>query len=326
MPFAKAEPKQGYLKVMLWGPSGSGKTLTSLLFAEGLAKKCGKRIAFVDTENGSMFYSQRVPSREVHPEAFDFDALYTRSIKECIDDVTALDLTQYGVIVIDSMSHIWEAAVDAYEGRMVGRDQDKIPMNAWGKIKKPYKQFIDWLMSCPAHVFILARQKNIFREINGELTFQGIGAKVEGDTPYEPHINIRMKAEGKNVILEVDKDRSGVLSGGVYVNPRFTIIEPILEYLGSEQAPAEDTEDRVAKDGQLLDAEDEKARQKVEQSESLVAEFQGRICAATSLQDLAKISTELKASRKILPEGKEVLRGVYDGRRIELGRRAAGGM
>jgi pantothenate kinase-related protein Tda10 len=56
--FRKAKGEQAAIKMGLYGPPGSGKTFTSLLIAEGLAAITGKRIAYVDTERGTDFYSQ----------------------------------------------------------------------------------------------------------------------------------------------------------------------------------------------------------------------------------------------------------------------------
>jgi hypothetical protein len=66
----------------MYGAPGSGKTFSALLIAEGLAKLSGKRIAYVDTDRGTDFYCKAVPGRRVHPEAFDFDALYSQSITQ----------------------------------------------------------------------------------------------------------------------------------------------------------------------------------------------------------------------------------------------------
>src|SRR5690606_3691856 len=97
--FRKAKAEQAAIKAGLYGPAGSGKSLTALLLAEGLAKLSGKRIAYVDTEHGTAFYAQTVPDRKVHPDAFDFDALYSRSLTEIISSVKALDPAVYGVVV-----------------------------------------------------------------------------------------------------------------------------------------------------------------------------------------------------------------------------------
>ena len=85
--FVKAKSEQAFFKVALYGKTGSGKTLTSLLWAEGLAAREGKRVAFIDTERGSEFYSIDIPERTVHPKAFDFDRLITRSLMETLEAV-----------------------------------------------------------------------------------------------------------------------------------------------------------------------------------------------------------------------------------------------
>jgi Mrp family chromosome partitioning ATPase len=107
--FRKAKAEQAAVKMGIYGPAGSGKTFTALLLAEGLANITKKRIAYVDTERGTDFYCQPVPDRAVHPDAFDFDAMYTRSIVDINKEVAALDTDVYGVLILDSMSHVWDA-------------------------------------------------------------------------------------------------------------------------------------------------------------------------------------------------------------------------
>src|SRR5580765_7412151 len=191
--FRKAKAEQAALKMGLYGPPGSGKTFTALLLAEGLARATGKRVAFVDTERGTDFYSQAVPTRKVHPEAFDFDALYTKSLTEVNEAVKKLKPEEYGVVVIDSITHLWEAAIASYSGRQTS--VGSIPMHAWGKIKRPYKELMAFLLSTPMHVFILGRQGTVFEtdEETEELKAVGVKMKAEGETPYEPHILIRME-------------------------------------------------------------------------------------------------------------------------------------
>ena len=154
--FRKAKGEQAAIKMGVYGRPGSGKTFSSLLFAEGLAKVSGKRVAYVDTERGTDFYAQAVPTRKVHPDAFDFDAIYTRSLTDVRRDVMKLDFDTYGVIVLDSVTHLWEAAIAAYEGKQTRIGT--IPMQAWGQIKKPYKELIAFLLSCPAHAIICGRE------------------------------------------------------------------------------------------------------------------------------------------------------------------------
>ena len=70
-------------------------------------------------------------------------------------------------------------------------------MHAWGKIKKPYKDLMAFLLSSPFHVFILGREGNSFdkNEETGEMEQTGKKMKAEGETAHEPHILIQMISE-----------------------------------------------------------------------------------------------------------------------------------
>src|SRR3954463_11519309 len=103
--FTKPQPLKAALKIGLYGPAGSGKTFSALLIAEGLAKHTGKRVAFCDTEQGTAFYAQEVGQRGVHPQAFDFDVLHTKSITEVLSALHGLDAKMHSVVVIDSITH-----------------------------------------------------------------------------------------------------------------------------------------------------------------------------------------------------------------------------
>jgi len=261
MEFTKAKPEQAFYKAVVYGKPGAGKTFTTLLQSEGLALRDNKRIAYIDTERGTDFYSKKITSRKVHPEAFDFDCIYTRSLLEVINSVKGLGSDEYSVIVIDSISHLWDSAIAAYEGKMT--KADTIPMHAWGKIKKPYKELIKWLMDAPFHIFILGRQKNIFEsDSTSQMKLIGVGMRAEAETEYEAHICVRMesrKSESNSsrstnyAIFE--KDRTGILSGRTIANPSFKTLEPILPVLEGKQAQSEDPHDVASKDGELFNKE-----------------------------------------------------------------------
>lgn len=329
--FVKAAPQQARLKVSIYGPPGSGKTFTTLLMAEGLAKTRGKRIAYVDTERGTDFYAMKVPARPVHPEAFDFDAIYTKSLAEVDEAVRSLDPATHGVVVLDSISHLWDAAMDGYQGQKT--KIDSIPMQAWGKIKKPYKALIAYLIGSPFDVFILGRQKNIF-EMNDKDEMQkvGVGMRAEGETAYEPHVCARMESDQNpkdstqsDYIMHVEKDRSGVLAGRSIPNPSFDTIVPILPLLGDVQAPAEDEDERIAKDGELLAKQDEKAKAKEEKSLGIFRELQPKLMGAKALAELGAVAAEIKkANRYLVEEHASALRETYKSRRDQLVNDTAG--
>jgi hypothetical protein len=324
--FRKAKAEQAALKMGIYGPPGSGKTFTALLLAEGLSKVTGKRTAYIDTERGTDFYCQAVPTRGVHPEAFDFDALYTRSLTESLAAVRGLKVDDYGVIVLDSVTHMWEAAMAAYVGRTTSIGT--IPMHAWGKIKKPYKDLMAFLLSSPMHVLICGRQKTVYEsdEETEELKSVGVTMRAEGETPYEPHILIRMEAikpkktnEQAQIIAYAEKDRTGVLSGRSFVNPNFdSLCRPLLGLLGKVQAAVGGDAD-AQKDAETL-ATQEKEREAA--SSTLLREFSARIdlaADAKALKEIGKgITPQIKA--QMLPAHVAALREKYQEREQQLSR------
>ena len=324
--FRKAKAEQASLKFGIYGPPGSGKTFTSLLMAEGLAKLLGKRVALVDTEHGSDFYCQTVKTRRVHPDAFDFDAIYTRAITEAGAGVKGLSPDEYGVIIIDSITHFWEAAMAAYAGKLTS--VGTIPMYAWGKIKKPYKDMINFLLSSPMHVIICGRQKTVYStdEETDELKSVGVAMRAEGETPYEPHILIRMEAirpqktnEIADIVAYAEKDRTGVLAGRSFINPTFdTLCKPLLGLLGGEQAKMSTSDETAAQDAEALTQQDQ---ERGDRSTQFYRNFVDRITLCNSKADLKKIGSEITPQLKaqMVPEDVANLREKYLEREKEIG-------
>jgi hypothetical protein len=323
--FRKAKAEQAALKIGIYGPPGSGKTFTSLLLAEGLAKATGKRIAYVDTEHGTDFYCKTVPSRAVHPDAFDFDAMYTRALTDVIAAVRGLKPEEYGVVIIDSITHLWEAARAAYDGRQTRAGT--IPMQAWGKIKKPYKDLMSMLLSSPMHVIICGRQGVEYEtdEETEELKAVGVKMKAEGETPYEPHILIRMEAikpkksgEVATIIAYAEKDRTGVLSGRSFANPTFdTLCAPLLGLLGDTQAHIPGSDESASVDAEKF-AQLEREREA--SSAKHLREFSAKIDLVESADELKKIGKAITPQIKaqMIPADVASLREKYQEREQSL--------
>src|SRR5262245_10224674 len=247
--FQKPQPLKAALKIAIYGSAGAGKTFTALLLAEGLARHTGKRVALVDTEQGSAFYGQEVPQRSVHPTAFDFDVLHSRSITEVLSAVRSLDSARYGVLVVDSITHLWDACKAAYAGRT--NRNGAIPFQAWTAIKKPYRELMHFLLSTPMHVLICGRQGVEYGEdeATGELKSVGYKMRAEGETPYEPDLLLRLeqhRAKRKQAAVPtafVEKDRTGLLAGKAIEWPQYdNVAKPLLPLLGQSHvvAPCED--------------------------------------------------------------------------------------
>ncbi len=301
--FRKAKAEQAALKMGLYGAQGSGKTLTALLIAEGLAQRMGKRVAFVDTEHGTDFYCKAVPERVPHPEAFEFDALYTRSLTEVIAEIKELNTDEYGVVVIDSMTHIWEAAKAAYAGKQT--KIGTIPFQAWASIKKPYKELMSFLLSSPMHVIFCGRQGVEYEtdEETEELKAVGYKMKAEGETPYEPHILIRMESvkskksdERATHYAYAEKDRTGVLSGRTIANPSFdSLCLPLLGLLGGTQARIWTEDETAAKDAERLQDQE---KDRADQSAQHLSEYSARITLAKTPEALKEIGKAITPALK----------------------------
>ena len=318
--FTKAKAEQARLKVGLYGGQGSGKTLTALMLAEGLAAIDGKRVAYIDTERGTDFYTKAIPERTCHPAAFDFDALYTRSIMEALDAVRSLD-SSYGVVVIDSITHLWEAAREAYTGKKGPNGQ--IPIQAWAAIKRPYKQLMTAFLEINAHAILCGREGIILeKDGDGEMVVAGTKMKAEGETPYEPHVlgrmrNCREKDGAFHVELFVEKDRSGTLTGKTFVNPNYETFAPIVRYLsGDEQAKLGSLEDAAEKDAAALEAAEEAVRK---ERETLAAQIKTAILAAQSIEALKSAWSLTNGKKTKLGEDTfSSLEVIKDARKIEL--------
>jgi hypothetical protein len=310
--FQKPQALKAALKMAFYGPAGSGKTFTALLVSEGLALHTGKRIAFCDTEYGTAFYGQQVAQRAVHPQAFDFDVLYTKSITEALDAVRKLDPAVHGVLVIDSISHLWDACRNAFKGKLT--KAGTIPLHAWTGIKKPYKNLMHFLLSSPLHVLICGRQGNDFAEDDesGEMKNLGYKMRAEGETAYEPDVLVRLEAHKPSKkglaipVAHVEKDRTGVLAGQSIPWPTFdNLAGPLLGLLGSTQASAPSDDEVGVQDAEAL------ARQEWERtrrSAELTGEYTERFALAETVAELQRIGGELQPAVKAQLAAKDLER------------------
>lgn len=321
--FQKPKPLKASLKIGLYGAAGSGKTYTSLLIAEGLAKHMGKRIAFADTEYGTNFYTQHVAERAVHPEPFDFDCLYSKSITEVTAAVKSLDLTKYGVVILDSITHLWESCKNAFTGKLT--KIGTIPLNAWTQIKRPYKELMNLLLSLPVHVLICGRQGTEYGDDEtGELKNLGYKMRAEGETQYEPDILIRLESykagRRKNAVpvAIVEKDRTGILAGQYIEWPTFeNIAKPLLGLLGMEQVAIPSDDEIGIQDADALARQE---REREYHSAELAEQFTARFTLAETVTELEKIGKELTPAvkKEFVPMDLERVRSAYGDRLARL--------
>jgi AAA domain len=327
--FGKPTSLKSSLKLALYGAPGSGKTFTALLLAEGLARRQGRRVAVCDTEMGTAFYAQPVPQRAAHPEPFDFDVLHTRSVTEVLAAVQSLDPATHGVIVVDSISHLWDSCKNAYAGKLTRLGG--IPLHAWAAIKKPYRELVNLLLSLPVHVILCGRQGIDYGEDegSGELKQLGFRLRAEGETAYEPDVLVRLESHKANrrqaatILAHVEKDRTGILAGSTIEWPTFEkVAQPLLGLLGTTQAQVPSDEEVGLKDAEALERREEDRRSR---SGELAGDYAARIAEAGTADELRQLGQELTAAVKVRLGARDLeqVRRLYGTRLAALKKEAA---
>lgn len=286
--FKKAHPSVRFWKQAGYGKAGTGKTLTTLIWAEELAKRMEKRIAFIDTEAGSNFYAMKIPERKIHPEPFDFDRLETKSIMEALAAVQSINPNEHGVVVIDTMTQMWSATKESYTGKRTSKGD--IPMYGWGELKKPYLSLMSMLMDGEYHFIINGREGIVIdQDEDGDPIVVGSKMKAEGETPHEPNVLARFftefDADGTHLIkVFFEKDRSGILTGKTFTNPTFEVIEPVLRYLNNDSQVKLGTPEEVADRDREMRERAELAKQK--DLKIMYDQIENALTQARSLKEL----------------------------------------
>jgi len=176
-------------------------------------------------------------------------------------------------------------------------------------------------------VLICGRQGTEYAtdEETDELKAVGVKMKAEGETPYEPHILIRMEAikpkksmELATIVAYAEKDRTGVLAGRSFVNPSFdSLCKPLLGLLGGTQAHMDTNDETAAKDAEAIAEQD---REREANSAVLLEEWTAKIMLCKSADDLKaigkQITPQLKA--KMLPHDVTKLREKYQDKESAL--------
>lgn len=164
-------------RLMLSGPPGAGKTRSGLIVASQLAE--GAPILGIDTEKESML---------TYADDFTFTHLpwqppyHPAELAETITDAGK----QYGVILIDSLSHFWRGTggtLDISSGRFTG----------WKEARAVQETMVEAILTCPAHVVLAVRAKVEFtqeQEANGKQVVRKLGMAAQQDDTLEYELNV----------------------------------------------------------------------------------------------------------------------------------------
>ena len=159
-------------------------------------------------------------------------------------------------------------------------------------------------LGSPLHVIFCGRQGTEYAtdEETDELKAIGVKMKAEGETPYEPHILIRMEAikprktnEVAMIVAYAEKDRTGVLAGRSFINPTFeSLCKPLLPLLGASQAQIDTLDQAAMKDAEAI--ADEEAN-RLTRSAALLKEWTAQVNLAKSHEALKQIGDQRPPNR-----------------------------
>lgn len=246
--FKKATKQQAKVRIMLVGPSGSGKTMSALRIASGL----GGTIAVIDTERGSASkYSDRF--------AFDVAEISDRTPEGYQAAIHAAGAADYGVLIIDSLSHAWRVLLAEVEKRADARFRGN-KWSAWSEGTPRQEQLIDTILNFPGHVIATCRVKTEWtqeQDGNGKVKPVKVGlAPVQGkDIEYEFDQLITLTPDHQAVF---EKDRSGQFQDKIIDKPGEELGKSLAAWLGQGAPPP------------AVPAEQKQAAERVK---SLIAEY-----------------------------------------------------
>ena len=215
MTFVKAERKQHKPKLALTGPSGSGKTFSALLIAAGM----GKRIAVIDTENGSAsLYAnmEKGPLKGVAFDVLELEPPYT--IDKYVRAIEAAQAENYDVLVVDSISHAW-----AGEGGLLSKKEalDQRGGNSytnWAGITKEHEQFKARILNANIILICTMRSKQDYvLEVNekGKSAPKKVGmAPIQRDGMEYEFTTVFDLAMDHNAVAS--KDRTSMFDGQIF--------------------------------------------------------------------------------------------------------------
>jgi hypothetical protein len=215
MTFKKAERTQARLKIALTGPSGSGKTFSGLIIADGI----GKKIAVVDTENGSAsLYADmdKGPLAGISFDTLEIAPPYT--MPKYLEAIEAAEKGGYDVLIIDSISHAWAGEGGLLDKKTALDARGGNSYTNWATITPEQERFKARLLQADIHIICTMRSKQDYvLELNekGKHAPKKVGlAPIQRDGMEYEFTTVLDLAMDHNAIAS--KDRTSLFDGQVF--------------------------------------------------------------------------------------------------------------
>jgi hypothetical protein len=257
----KAENKMAFFKCGILGFPGSGKTYTASLLAIGICKATkNNKVAFFDTETGSDFMLVKLQA-----EGLEVFQVKSRSFKDCVQTVEECEEQGIGVLIIDSITHVWRDLCDSYDAKL--HRNGRLQFQDWNVIKMEWRHYSDAFVNSKVHVIVCGRagydyDYDFNEDGSKDLIKTATKMKVETEFAFEPSLIIEMerttedrdaikehmgKTDAKNKAAKLQhkpevgsqaihrayvlKDRTDRLDGQVFDNPTFEDFLPHFQAL-----------------------------------------------------------------------------------------------
>lgn len=276
--FKKATKAAAKLRAAFFGPSGAGKTFSALRVATGL----GGPIAVIDTERGSASkYSDR----------FEFDVMELDD--QSIDGyVSAIEMAAdggYRVLVIDSLSHGWQALTAEVE-KLAKTKYRGNTWSAWSEGTPLQRRLVNAILGFPGHIIATMRSKTEWTTVdnNGKKTPQRVGLAPEQGKGIEYEFDLLVEISVEH-IAQVIKDRTGKFQDKLIDKPGEQFGRDMAAWLADgHPAPGP-----VAAGPQPARVAEAEAAQAPAPGRADVEQIREYIQAATTVRTLGKITDRL---------------------------------
>lgn len=246
--FKKLENNRPFLKMALEGFAGDGKTFTAVETAIGVHKliKSTKPIAMFDTERALKALKWKFDDAGIEALIEDEE----RSLKALSDSIKWCEDGNADILIIDSITHVWEEFLKAYLNRPDKHGnptkRNRLEFQDWGVLKPTWKElFSTPFVMAKCHIIFTGRAGYEYTDERNEETGKreifksGIKMKAETETAFEPDILVLMQkvqdliSEEKTIWREamVVKDRTTQIDGKKFKNPTFEDFYPAIKVL-----------------------------------------------------------------------------------------------
>lgn len=228
-----------FIKASFGGFAGSGKTYTATEFIIGCYKTMNiqKPLLLLDNEKGGRFLE-----KIFNKAGIEVLIKETTQLADVLQSFEFLNKGEIGFLFIDSLSKIWYKYTRDYRAK---NKKTFMTLQDWGKILPAWQEeFSDRFVELNGNCVFTGRggfNYEMEEDEEGKKAFvkSGVKMKLAGETPFEPDLNIWMELkqdihEGKLSQwreAQILKDRSQLIDGKTFKNPKYKDFEPVVKFL-----------------------------------------------------------------------------------------------